>query len=165
MTEIIRNQVDLQKRMRNVNVERPVASLSLRINADFALALAGGVITWSNEIRNLLFTWSGTDITIPNDGMYHMCSYWRTTVAIATIEAGFDVVRGGVTYVGVGRLEVTPASFTNFTYSFTQYLLKDDIVRFRLVPSQAITMLYRPEITGANGQSGIFHITQLTSTT
>jgi hypothetical protein len=163
MDEIIRNQVNLQRQMRNINVERPVAALTLRINADFSLPLAGAAVTWSNEIRNLLFTWSGTDITIPSDGIYHICSYWRTNTAIATLEAGFDVVRSGITYVGVGRLELTPASLTNFTYSFTQYFLKDDIVRFRLVPSVATTLLYRTEITGANGQSGILHISQMTS--
>lgn len=162
MTELIRNQVNLQRQMRNINVERPVATLSLRVNADFALAVAGATVTWSNEIRNLLFTWSGTDITIPSDGMYHICASMRTNVAIASLDGGIDVVRSGLTYLGVLQYKLTPSTFFRHVYSFTQYFIKDDIIRFRLIPSVATTILYRPEITGANGQSGILHITQMT---
>lgn len=162
MINIIRNQEKSNQQLRDINTERPVAALSLRVNADFALAVAGATVTWSNEIRNLLFTWSGSNITIPNDGMYHICASMRTNVVIASLDGGIDVVRGGSTYLGVLQYRLTPSTFSRHVYSFTQYFLKDDIIRFRLIPSVATTILYRPEITGANGQSGIFHITQLT---
>jgi len=162
MTEIIRNQVDLQKRMRNINVERPVAALTLRINATFGLGVAGGVLTWAVEIRNLLFTWSGTDITIPTDGMYHICAYFRSSVALATLESGIDIVRGGITYVGVARYELTPAINNTYVFSFTQYFLKDDILRYRLTPSAVTNIIYSAEIVGGAGQSGILHVTQMT---
>lgn len=162
MDEIIRNQESNNAQLRSINNESPVASLTLRINATFSLGVAGGVLTWAAEIRNLLFTWSGTDITIPTDGMYHICAYFRSSVALATLESGIDIVRGGITYIGVARYELTPAINNTYVFSFTQYFLRDDILRYRLTPSAITNIIYSAEIVGGSGQSGILHVTQMT---
>jgi hypothetical protein len=162
MTEIIRNQVTLQKQMQNINSERPVAGLTLRLNADKAIVTTGSVITWDAEIRNLLFTWSGSNITIPSDGMYHICFYLRTNIVIATMDAMLNLVRGGTTYLGAFRYELAPSGNTGFVFSFTQYLVQNDILQVRLIPSANCNLLYRQQYIGSGGQSGIFHIIQLT---
>lgn len=166
MIDIIRTQSTMQNDLRNINTERPVASLSLRISDTVAVALttAGTTIPWSAELRNLLFTWSGTDITIPNNGYYHICYYMRTNINLTSLDGKFGVTRSGISYLpGQYRLTQT-TSATAYTFSFMHYFLENDILSINLQPSANCNLLYRPETTGSGGQSGIVHITQLTGT-
>ena len=164
MTELIRNQINMQKQIRNINTERPVASLTLRISDTVTVAIttAGTTIPWSAELRNLLFTWSGTNITIPNNGYYHICYYIRTNINLTSLDGKFGVIRSGLTYLPAQYRLTQTTSATAYTFSFMHYFLANDILFINLQPSANCNLLYRPETTGSGGQSGILHVTQLT---
>lgn len=166
MNEIISNLERNNQQLRDRNNEQPVASLTLRISDTVTVALttAGTTIPWSAELRNLLFTWSGTDITIPNNGYYHICYYLRTNISLTSLDGKFGVIRSGLTYLPAQYRLTQTTSGTAYTFSFMHYFLANDILFINLQPSANCNLLYRPETTGSGGQSGIFHITQLTGT-
>lgn len=165
MNEIIRNQESNNAQLRSINNERPVAALSLSISTSVTVSIttAGTLIPFDFELRNLLFTWSGTQITIPNDGMYLCAFYVRTNIALASLDCGITVTRSGLTYNAFKYRQTQTGTNTAYVYSFTQYFLKDDILQVLLIPSANANLLQRNEITGGGGQAGLFHIMQITS--
>lgn len=163
MINLIRNQEKNNQQLRDINTEQPVAALHLQTNADRAITTAGTIIEFGASPSNLLFTWSGTDITIPNDGMYLFSFYARTSINIAALDLGFNVIRSGITYNTVGRMRLThTGTFTQFTFTFTQYFNQNDVMQIVARPTADCTILFRNNVTGSGGQSGVLHMVQLT---
>lgn len=163
MIDIIRNQEKNNQRLRDTNNEQPVAALHLQTNVDRALTTAGTIIQFGASPRNLLFTWSGTDITIPNAGMYVFSFYARTNVNLTFLDLGFNVIRSGVTYNNVASMRLTQTGTNRqYTYTFTQYFNQDDIVQIEATPSANCNLLFRNNVVGGGGQSGVLHMVQLT---
>lgn len=117
MTEITRLSLQTQTDLRqqsNVEVDSP-RYITLTRTATLAIAVSPGTtITWQSEVRSSGgFTWSGTNVTIPMSGYYHLDFVFELGSGAAyTVELlvdGVAVSRPGIFYSGgtVGHAMVT----------------------------------------------------------
>jgi hypothetical protein len=135
--------------------EEAGAVLTLTRTAVQAITTAGTTITWQSEIRGYQITWSGTDITIPADGWYHI------SVAIATSAALNDLlyrlrVNGTAVQVsgGIGDVNLDAS-----VAQFMRYFAENDVVQINLLPSANVNINLNAENAGV--ESPILHIVQL----
>jgi hypothetical protein len=135
--------------------EEAGAVLTLTRTAVLAITTAGTTITWQSEIRGYQITWSGTDITIPADGWYHI------SITISTLALLNDFlyrlrVNGTTVQVAssIGDVNIDASSA-----HFMRYFAENDVVQINVLPSANTNIL----LVAENGviESPILHIVQL----
>ncbi len=135
--------------------EEAGAVLTLTRTAVQAITTAGTTITWQSEIRGYQITWSGSDITIPADGWYHISIALSTSVALNDLV--YRLIINGVAVQiapGIGDVNRDVSSAT-----FMRYFAESDVVRINVFPSANVDINVVAE--NSAGASPILHIVQL----
>jgi hypothetical protein len=132
-------------------------ALTLTRTATLSLTTAGTVITWQQENRAYGgMTWSGTDITIPASGYYHVSLAIQVATAIATMTVRYRVGGNAVIH---DTGPIGSATRQNMATSAIVYCAASDVLSVQLVPSVNVTLDVNAE-TAANA-SPILHIVSL----
>lgn len=156
--EVVRDIVQLQRTVSQINDEIPDAGITLRRTADLAITTAGTAITWQNRIRGQGITWAGTSLTIPTSGWYGINLSGQTNVSIndllITLQVnGINVVQSAGFIGDIDR--------NRFSATFIRYFTRTNIVSFVLTPSANVTLVANSE--GSTGESPILHVVQLST--
>jgi len=156
---MIRDIVNLQRDVANINDEIPDGTLTLRRTAVLAITTAGTLITWQSRVRGQGITWSGTTITIPAPGYYLInCSAFMATAGLLRMNlfvngvnvhpfSSFSNALGGITNIHVGTV--------------MRYFNRSDSIQIQLLPSVNSNINVIAE--GVAGESPFVHIVQLTN--
>lgn len=137
------------------SAEEAGAVLTLTRTSAQAITTAGTTIVWQSEIRGYQITWSGSDITIPASGWYHISV--ATTVSVAQNDLLYRIgVNGVFVQVAPGFGDVNRSASTAH---FMRYFVEGDIVIINLVPSANANLNVVAENDAA--ESPILHIVQL----
>ena len=132
-------------------------AITLTRTATLSLTTAGTVVTWQQENRVYGgVTWSGTDITIPVSGYYHVSLAIQVATAIATMTTRFRIGGNAVIH---DTGPIGSATRQNMVTSATLYCVAGDVLSVQLVPSVNVTLDVNAE-TAANA-SPILHIVSL----
>jgi len=134
--------------------EEAGAVLTLTRTAVQAITTAGTTIVWQSEIRGYQITWSGTDITIPADGWYHISVALQHT-AMNDMQIRLSVGGTIVQYApGIGDVDRDVSSA-----HFMRYFSESNVVQINILPSVNGNLNARAE----NGlaESPILNIVQL----
>ena len=137
-------------------VESPAAYLTLTRTASQAIVSTGSAITWQTAIRSQGISWSGTTITIPSAGYYHL------SVSIALVANTNCYSRLAINGVNAVQTYITAfATGGGFggTSSFMLYLEESDSLVVGLTPGVNTTLNVNPE--GGASPSPILNIVQL----
>jgi hypothetical protein len=157
MIDIIRRQQQTSTQLAVVqNVEQPDATITLTRTALQAITTAGTLITWQSLTRGNM-TWSGTGITIPTNGYYLI----QTRIATSANVTLFQQIQLNGT--NLGYFAATEVTSTYHTGTTMRYLLANDVIRLRLLPSANVNVTQAAENTLA--ESPFIHVTQLTRVT
>jgi hypothetical protein len=155
--EVVRDIVQLQRTVSQLNDEIPDAGLTLRRTAVQAITTAGTTLVWQQRVRGQGITWSGADITIPANGWYIVSIATTTSVALNDLLYRLSV-NGALVQVAPGFGDVNRAASSA---RFVRYFNQSDIVQINLVPSANVDVIVNAE--GVAAESPILHIVQLTN--
>lgn len=155
--EVVRDIVQLQRTVSQINSEIPDAGLTLRRTTAQAITTAGTTLVWQSRIRGQGMTWSGADITIPATGWYIVSIATTTSVALNDLLYRLGV-NGVFVQVAPGFGDVNRAASSA---RFMRYFLQGDTVQINLVPSANVDVIVTAE--GLAAESPILHIVQLTN--
>ena len=127
--------------------------LTLTRTNTLTIATTGTIVTWESEVRGNGFTWSGSGITIPDDGYYVIdLTYDINSAAVmyADIYVNTTNVSKMSQYYGVGTRQRSTAM---------RYFSASDILEIRLVGILARTMQVTAYDT--TGESPFLHIVKV----
>lgn len=129
--------------------------LTLSRNANLTISTAGTIVTWQDEVRNLGFTWSGTDITIPSSGYYAVALSVRKSSATTTIRAFLSLSGTRI----IVMPEETSSSSTITSFYMMRYFSATNVLNIELLASASVTM----QVTAYNetGESPFLHIVKV----
>lgn len=137
-------------------VETPAGYLSLTRSATLAITTAATTIVWQTELRSQGITWSGSTITIPTDGYYHL------SVSIAVVLNTNIYIRFVINGVNAHLFYTVPFS-TGGGYGSActamLYLRQGDTFIVNLTPAANTTLNQNGE--GSAAPSPMLHIVQL----
>lgn len=155
--EVVRDIVQLQRTVSQINDEIPDAGLTLTRTAVQAITTASTTLVWQSRIRGQGMTWSGANITIPSDGWYLFSL--NIQVSVALNDCLLRVVQAGnnVTFVSM----IGDVDRTVFSGMAMLYCVRAQNIAFNLVPSANVNVNVVAE--GLIQQSPILHIVQLTN--
>jgi hypothetical protein len=154
--EIVRDIVNLERTVAQINDEIPDAGLTLRRTAVQAITTAGTTIVWQQFVRGQGISWLGATIAIPAAGWY--------AVSIALAHGSLnDIlyrlnVNGNLVQVapGIGDVDRGASSAR-----FIRYFNQSDSVQINVLPSANVNVLVNAE--GAAAESPFLHIVQLSN--
>ena len=136
------------------SAEEVGAVLTLTRTSVQAITTAGTTIVWQSEIRGYEITWSGSDITIPATGWYHI-SVALQHGSLNDMLIRMNVNGANVQFApGIGDVN-RDVSSGHFMRHFTE----DDVVQINVVPSANVNINVIAENSGA--ESPILNIVQL----
>ncbi len=127
--------------------------LTLTRTTTFAITTAGTTIVMESEIRNNGFTWTGSQVTIPDAGYYQVTLLYASTVA-HTVQARIFVNTVNVAFMASYGLSSTRQAVT-----ITRYFNSGNIVQINLLPSANTTINVAAEF--AVSESPIMHVVQM----
>lgn len=133
------------------------AVLSLTRNTTVSLTTAGTLVTWQNELRGYQISWTGSTITIPENGWY-LINLATHVSPVAYLRANL-VVDGVEVAVMTSYSNNSNATSNVHQHTVMRYFDAGDAVQIELVPSVNVTLSLRAPNTAA--ESPILHITQL----
>ena len=154
--EVVRDIVQLQRAVSQINDEIPDAGITLTRTAIQAITTAGTTIVWQQRIRGQGITWSGSDIAIPADGWYH--------ISVALRHGSLNdllyrlSVNGTLVQIapGIGDVNLGGSSA-----HFMRYFAEGDVVQINVLPSANVNVTAIAE--GGSPESPILNIVQLTN--
>ena len=101
--------------------------LTLTRNSTFSLAAGvGAIVTWQDEVRSNGITWSGSEITIPDDGYYLIDLTYR--LSSTSIVNGNILVNG----TDVARMSQFYGLGTSQRSTALRYFSASDILEIRI---------------------------------
>ena len=154
--EVVRDIVQLQRTVSQINDEIPDATLTLTRTAAQAITTAGTTIVWQSRIRGQGIAWSGASITIPTSGWYHI------SVALQHGALNDNLIRLGVNGVNVQFAPgIGDVNFDVSSAHFMRYFNQGDIVQISVLPSGNVNINARAENGAA--ESPMLNIVQLTN--
>lgn len=154
--EVVRDIVDLQRTISQINDEIPDAALTLTRTAAQAITTAGTTIVWQSRIRGQGITWSGASITIPTPGWYHI------SVAFHHGALNDNLIRLGVNGVNVQFAPgIGDVNFDVSSAHFMRYFNLSDVIQISVLPSANVNINARAESGVA--ESPMLNIVQLTN--
>jgi hypothetical protein len=131
------------------------AVLTLTRTAVQSITTAGTTLVWQSEIRGYQITWSGSNITMPASGWYHISVAILTSAALNELLYRLGVNGVNVQFVsGVGDVDRGASSAT-----FMRYFAEGDVVQISLLPSANVNVNVVAE--SGNFESPILNIVQL----
>lgn len=154
--EVVRDIVQLQRAVSQINDEIPDAGITLTRTTVQAITTAGTAIVWQQQIRGQGITWTGASVTVPTDGWYAI------RVALGHGSLADLLYRLSVNGVlvqiapGIGSVARGASSAT-----FVRYLALSDIIQINVLPSANVNLTLSSE--GSNAESPILHIVQLSN--
>jgi hypothetical protein len=154
--EIVRDIVNLERTVAQINDEIPDAGLTLTRTAVQAITTAGTTIVWQQFVRGQGISWLGATITIPAAGWY--------AVSVALAHGALNdllfrlIVNGNnVQFVsGIGDVNRDISSAR-----FIRYFNQSDAVQINVLPSANVNILVNAE--GASAESPFLHIVQMSN--
>ena len=155
--EVVRDIVQLQRTVSQLNDEIPDAGLTLTRTAVQAITTAGTTLVWQSRIRGQGMTWSGANITIPSDGWYTISLNIQTSVALN--DCLLRIVQAGNSVVHIPM--IGDVDRTAFTGVAVLYCFRAQSIACNLLPSANVNVNVVAE--GQPQQSPILHIVQLTN--
>lgn len=155
--EIVRDIVELQRTVSQINDEIPDAGITLRRTAVQAITTAGTTIVWQSQIRGQGITWSGENITIPSDGWYIFSL--NIQVSAALNDCLLRVRQSGVNVAFVSMIGDVDRNV--LTGVVILYCTLGQAIAFNLLPSANVNINVSAE--GSAQQSPILHVVQLTN--
>lgn len=157
LSELYQMVSDTQSALSTVQTaETPAAYLTLTRTATLSITTAGTQIVWQSALRSQGITWSGTTVTIPSDGYYHL------SVSIALAAATNTYIRFVVNGANAHIVYSTPFSTGGGFAAATAvmlYLFESDTVVVSLTPAANTTLNQNGE--GFAAPSPMLHIVQL----
>jgi hypothetical protein len=155
--EIVRDIVQLQRTVAQINDEIPDAGLTLTRTAVQAITTAGTTIVWQSRIRGQGMTWAGANVTIPSDGWYLFSLNFQVSVALN--DCVLRIIQAGNNAAWISMIgDVDRTAFTGIA---TLYCTRSQNIGFNLLPSANVNVNVVAE--GQPQQSPILHIVQLTN--
>jgi hypothetical protein len=155
--EIVRDIVNLERAVSQINDEIPDAGLTLTRTAVQAITTAGTTIVWQSRIRGQGISWSGSNITIPATGWYHISVALRTSAALNDLLYRLSVNGVNVQFAsGIGDVDRVQSSV-----NFMRYFTRGDIVLVSVIPSVNVNIDVIAE--NALQESPILNIAQLSN--
>lgn len=154
--EVVRDIVQLQRTVSQINDEIPDAGLTLTRTAVQAITTAGTTIVWQSRIRGQGIAWTGASITIPTSGWYHVSIALQHN-ALNDLLFRLNVNGADVQFAsGIGDVNRDVSSA-----HFMRYFTLGDTVQISVLPSANVNINARAE----NGlaESPILNIVQLTN--
>jgi len=136
------------------SAEEVGAVLTLTRTATQAITTAGTTIVWESEIRGYQIEWSGSDITIPATGWYHLsiaCTHGSLNDLLYRIN-----VNGALVQIAPGIGDVNRGASSAH---FMRHFIEDDIVQINVLPSANVNITVVAE--NAQPESPILNIVQL----
>lgn len=131
------------------------ASVYLTLTRTNALSIAttGTIVTWEDEVRGNGFTWSGSEITIPDDGYYVIdLTYDISSAAVMYADIYVNAANTSkmAQYYGVGTRQRSTAM---------RHFSASDVLEVRLVGNLTRTM----QVTAydSTGESPFLHIVKV----
>ncbi len=157
LSELYKMVSDTQSALSAVQTaETPAAYLTVTRTTTLAITTAGTAITWQTALRSQSITWSGSVITIPSDGYYHL------SVSIALAAATNTYIRFVINGVNSIISYVVPygtGSGNAGSCTAMLYLREDDTLTVALTPAANTTLNQNGE--GFAAPSPMLHIVQL----
>lgn len=144
----------LRERMAMVEQFDDAIFLSLTRTATLSVTTAGVLVTWQSEIASNGMTWSGSSITVPIAGYYHLSikGSFETKDSITG-----DVVVNGVEVATMGTGDSKDAKFR---LNSTRFYKAGDVVQIRLTQASA-THTLQVVTEDSAGESPIMHMVLL----
>jgi len=136
------------------SAEEVGAVLTLTRTSAQAITTAGTTIVWQSEIRGYEITWSGSDITIPATGWYHI-----------SVSLGHGALNDLLYRLNVNGALVQIASSIgdvnrgSSSAHFMRHFTEDDVVQINVVPSANVNINLNAENSAT--ESPILNIVQL----
>lgn len=155
--EVVRDIVQLQRAVSQINDEIPDAGITLTRTALQAITTAGTTIVWQQKIRGQGITWTGSDITIPTIGWYLITFAWRTSVNLNDLFARLSV-NGTIVQV---TSTIGDVNLNAGTATFMRYFNQSDVIQLSVVPSANANLIVVAE--GSSTESPMIHIVQLSN--
>lgn len=156
--EVIRDIVQLQRTVSQINDEIPDAGITLTRTAIQAITTAGTTLVWQQRIRGQGITWTGASITIPTDGWYALDLNLRFSAALNNCSVSLTVngTAGVKIYNLIGDVDRNTAAV-----SMLRYFARSDVIQIQVIPSANVNVNLVAE--GSINESPILHIVQLTN--
>lgn len=127
--------------------------LTLTRTTTFTATTTGTVIVWEAEDRSNGITWSGSEITIPDDGYYVM----NVVVSVTSFTSpAYEMLVNGVY---VGRLAMYEAGSTRWPGIAMRYFTAGDVLEIRLLLGQNRTI--QVVAYDSAGESPYLHIVKV----
>ena len=136
------------------SAEEVGAVLTLTRTATQAITTAGTTIVWQSEIRGYQIEWSGSDITIPATGWYHV-----------SVSLGHGVLNDLLYRLNVNGALVQIASSIgdvnrgSSSAHFMRHFTEDDVVQINVLPSANVNITVVAE--NSSPELPILNIVQL----
>lgn len=132
LTSQIPNEVALRDRLQQVEREDKAVYLTLTRTATLTITTAGTIVTWQEEIDSCgKITWSGSSITVPVAGYYHLSMKGAFEVKDSTTG---DVVVNGVEVATMGTGD---GKDVKFRLNCVRFYKKGDVVQVKLTMASA----------------------------
>jgi len=136
------------------SAEEVGAVLTLTRTSTQAITTASTTIVWESEIRGYQIEWSGSDITIPATGWYHLsiaCTHGSLNDLVYRIN-----VNGAFVQIAPGIGDVNRGASSAH---FMRHFIEDDVVQINVLPSANVNITVSAE--GNAVESPILNIVQL----
>jgi hypothetical protein len=130
------------------------AVLTLTRTAVQSITTAGTALVWQSEIRGYQITWSGSEITMPASGWYHI-----------SVALGHDSLNDLLYRLSVNGVLVQIASGIGdvnrggSSAHFMRYFAEGDVIQINVLPSANVNITATAE--GSTIESPILNIVQL----
>jgi hypothetical protein len=147
---VLQTQTDLRQQS-NVEVDTPTY-LTLTRTTTQSLVTTGTTLVWQSEARNRGFTWSGSAITIPVSGYYHIDI---TLVIGSNTSFSIDML---VNTLAVARL-VNSGGGNAFRFEGMRYFTQGNTLEFRALVGANRTLAVNAY--GAVDESPFLHIVKI----
>jgi hypothetical protein len=125
--------------------------VSLTRNATLSVTTAGVIATWQSEIDSNGMTWSGSSITVPIAGYYHITVIGSFGVKDAITG---DIVLNGVEVATMGTVS---SKDTKFRMESLRFYKAGDVVQIRLTTATG-TMTLQVTTEDSASESPILHM-------
>lgn len=142
----------LRERISQTERKDEAVYITLTRTATLSITTAGTIVTFQEEVDSCgKITWSGSTITVPIAGYYHLSI--KGTFAVKDSVSG-EVVVNGVTVATMGTASMKDEKFR---LSSTRFFKKDDAVQIRLTSGTG-TMTLQVNQEDVQSESPIVHM-------
>lgn len=156
--EVVRDIVQLQRAVSQINDEIPDAGITLTRTALQAITTAGTTIVWQQRIRGQGITFTGASIIIPTDGWYIISLSGQVSAALNDLLISVQV--NGVNVIQSAGF-IGDVDRTRFHATFLRYLFTSSTITIVVNPSANVNLLAQAE--GMAGESPILNVVQISN--